>query len=429
MKRRLIACAALAIAVFAGAFLLASGCKKDAGGPVELAFWGGWTGSDQDAMMKIVDDFNKQNEGKIHVTLTLYQWDSMFNKFVTSVRAGNAPDIIAMHQSDVPQYAAMGALSPMDDQIAATGLKQADFDAAAWEGFKYKDKMYAMPLDMHMLGMFINVDLFKKAGLDPANPPQDREALIAAAQKLTITGADGRITQYGIGIPTTHPHGYRYWFSLLYQNGGSFLTGSGASALFNTPQGAEAYQFLNDLIYKYKVAPENEENVDNDFKAGRIAILLEGPWMIPSAKKQQGLNFDTARFPQIFAKRAAWGNGHGLCIPARPDADKARSAAALKLLRFISDSSLEWAKGGQIPMRKSVLESKEFLSLPYMKPFVESIPDTVFLPKLEKGSQIFAANAGTPMMTAMQEVLLNKKPAADALNEAATAVNAVLKQK
>lgn len=429
MKRRFIAGAALAIAVLAGAFLLTSGCKKEASGVVELAFWGGWTGADQESMMKIVDDFNSKNKGGIHVTLTLYQWDSMFNKFVTSVRGGNPPDVVAMHQSDVPQYAAMGALSPMDDLITTAGLKQADFDAAAWEGFKYKDKMYAMPLDMHMLGMFINVDMFKKAGLDPANPPQDRESLIAAAQKLTITDASGKVVQYGIGIPTTHPHGYRYWFGLLYQNGGSFLTPDNSAAAFNTPQGAEAYQFLNDLAFKYNVAPQNEENVDNDFKAGRIAILLEGPWMIPSAKKQQGLNFETARFPQIFAKRGVWANGHGLCIPASRNPDKARAAAALKLLRFISDNSLVWAGGGQIPMRKSVLESKEFLALPYMKPFIDSIPDAVFLPKLEKGSMIFAANAGTPMMTAMQEVLLNKKPAADALNEAAIAVNGILQQK
>ena len=40
------------------------------------------------------------------------------------------------------------------------------------------------------------------------------------------------------------------------------------------------------------------------------------------------------------------------------------SAAARVFVNYISQKSLEWAKGGQVPARKQVRESAEFKALP-----------------------------------------------------------------
>jgi multiple sugar transport system substrate-binding protein len=403
--------------------LCAFGCKKKVSG--DLQFWGGWTGPDRAQMEKIVADFNKQGGG-MKVVLTTFQWDAMFNKFIMSVKSGDQPDVIAMHQTDIPQYASLGVIEPMDDSLAKMNMKESDFDANAWNGFKYKDKMYAMPLDIHSFAMYYNLDLFKEAGI--TEPPTDRASLLAAAGKLTKVDASGKITQYGIGIPATHQHGYRLWYSLLIQGGGAFL-GSDGKAAFNSPAGIAAYQFLHDLIYLNKVAPQNEEDVLKGFQAGKVAIIFDGPWQIPGLDEMKDLHYGVAPFPRIFEKRAVWANSHGLCLPAMKSADPKRRAAALKLLRFISENSLDWAKGGQIPVRKSVVASPEFKKLIRLKPFLDSAPDAVYLPKFEKGSEIFASNAGTPMMAAMQAVLLDKMTPKQALDEAAKQVDEILARK
>ena len=160
----------------------------------------------------------------------------------------------------------------------------------------------------------------------------------------------------------------------------------------------------------------------------KVAIIFDGPWWIPGLSDSKGLNFGSARFPQIFGKRAVWANSHGLCMPVQRKTDPTRAADVLKALRYISDNSIEWAKGGQIPVRKSVTASPEFAKLTLLQPFVQSVPDAVFLPKLEKGSLIFASNASTPMMTAMQEVMLDKSTPDKALKTAADQVDAILKQ-
>ncbi|MFA6448880.1 MAG: ABC transporter substrate-binding protein [bacterium] len=426
MKKRIAKVIVLFLAFAAVAGV--TGCKQQPktgpGGVIELQFWGGWTGPDGKAMEQIVKSFNEKNKD-VKVTLTTFQWDPLFNKFLMSMRAGNAPDVIAMHQTDIPQYAAMNVLEPMDEAIAKAGLKPEDFDAGAWEGFKYKGKMLALPLDIHMFAMYYNKDMFKKAGLDPEKPPVDGASLIEAAKKLTITGPDGKVSQYGVGVPATHQHAYRYWYSLLYQDGGQFMSPKGKAA-FNSKQGVEAYQFLYNLVYKEKVAPEQETDVAKDFQSQKVAMIFEGPWWVPGMSEVKGLNFGTARFPKIFAKQSVWANSHGLCLPMQKNADPKRREATLRLLKFISDNSLDWAKGGQIPVRKSVSESAEFKAITLLKPFVDSVPDAVYLPKLEKGSMIFASNASTPMMTAMQEVMLDQKKPKEALDIAAKQVDAIL---
>ncbi|HOX28746.1 MAG TPA: ABC transporter substrate-binding protein, partial [bacterium] len=305
-----------------------AGCskpKQSAGGKIELQFWGGWTGPDRGQMEKIVNLFNEKNKD-VHVTLTTYQWDPLFNKFLMSMRAGNPPDVIAMHQTDIPQYASMGLLEPAEAAVSEAGLKAEDFDALAWDGFKYKEKLYAMPLDIHMFGMYYNTDMFKKAGLDPAAPPADGASLIEAAKKLTLKDASGAIVQYGIGIPSTHQHAYRYWYSLLYQAGGEFL-GKDGKAAFNSKAGVDAYAFIHDLIYKHKVAPEQETDVAKDFQARKVAIVFEGPWWVPGMSEVKGLNFAIAPFPKVFGKKAVWANGHGLCLPIQKNNDPKRRAA------------------------------------------------------------------------------------------------------
>jgi multiple sugar transport system substrate-binding protein len=421
MKMKYVKWFVPALALFVA--FCAFGCKKKTSG--DLQFWGGWTGPDRGQMEKIVDDFNKKNEG-MKVVLTTFQWDAMFNKFITTVKSGDQPDIIAMHQTDIPQYASLGVIEPMDDMLAQMNMKEADFDSGAWNGFKYKDKMYAMPLDIHMFAMYYNADMFKEAGI--TQPPADMASLIEAAKKLTKYDASGNIIQYGIGIPATHQHGYRLWYSLLIQNGGEFLNADGKAA-FNSPEGAAAFQFLHDLIYLYKVAPENEEDVLKGFQSKKVAIIFDGPWQIPGMDEVKGLNYGVAPFPQIFKKRAVWANSHGLCIPVMKSADPKRREVALKLLQFISENSIDWAKGGQIPVRKSVVEGADFKKLLRLKPFVDSVPDAVYLPKFEKGSEIFASNAGTPMMAAMQAVLLDKMTPKQALDEAAKQVDGILARK
>jgi len=387
-------------------------------------------------MAKIVGDFQKENPN-IKVTFETAQWDVMFNKWVTAFAAGQAPEVVAMHPNEMPEFAAKGMLEPLEPLLPKLGLKAEDFSKPAWEANIFQGKLYAITLDVHMFGLFYNVDMFKKAGID--KPPADKDSLIAAAQKLTLDkngknptdpAFDAKnVVQWGIAMPATHQHAYRYWYSLLYQQGGSFLTPDGKAAAFNTPEGIEAYQFLQDLIFKYKVAPEGEQNIGKDFQEQRVAMVIEGPWNIPAFEKQAGLNWDVAKFPRIYKKDAVWGNSHCIGVTKIPAGrDPAVTDASLKLIRYIIDHADYWAQSGQIPTKLSVVNSEAFKKLPKRAAFVEQMPNVVYLPPLVNQSKIFATNAPTPMMVAMQNIMQGKTTPKEALALMEKQVNDILKQ-
>lgn len=51
-----------------------------------------------------------------------------------------------------------------------------------------RKKLYALPYAGNASGYIINVDLWKKAGLDPSNPPQTWDSFLAALKKLKAAG-------------------------------------------------------------------------------------------------------------------------------------------------------------------------------------------------------------------------------------------------
>ena len=62
--------------------------------------------------------------------------------------------------------------------------------------------------------------MFKEAGLDPNQPPATWKEMVEYAQKLTKRDASGKVTQWGVQIPSS---GFPYWLfqALTTENGGS----------------------------------------------------------------------------------------------------------------------------------------------------------------------------------------------------------------
>ena len=45
---------------------------------------------------------------------------------------------------------------------------------------------------------------------------------------------------------------------------------------------AQAWQFLQDLVYEHGIAPQGQTDYATDFLAGRTAMLIDGPWRMPA---------------------------------------------------------------------------------------------------------------------------------------------------
>jgi sn-glycerol 3-phosphate transport system substrate-binding protein len=160
---------------------------------VQVEFWHGLTMPLGGILEKIVADFNEsQTQYRVNATFKGAYPETMVAA-IAAFRAGNAPHIVQMFEvGTATMMAARGAVKPVHELMAEAGVP---FDPGIYVPavrgyYSLPDgRMMAMPFNSSTAIMFYNKDAFKKAGLDPAKPPQTWPELIEAARKIKATSA------------------------------------------------------------------------------------------------------------------------------------------------------------------------------------------------------------------------------------------------
>lgn len=377
---------------------------------VEISFWGGWNGSDLEAMQTIVGNFNDSQE-KIHVNFQYYLWADLFSKLITEYVDGEPADVICVHPFEVGQYAEMGLYNP--DQVAKLGLKAEDYSEAVWSGTFYQGVQYAAPFDTHMHGLFYNKDIFMANGIEKV--PETGDELIETAIALTVD-ANGKhpneegfdrnnVEQYGISFGMNH-HALFQWCTLMYQQGEMPFTEDMTEITFNEEKAQKAFQWLQDLIFTYQVAPQGETSYSDSFVNGRAAMVIGGSWDIPKFNGA-GLNYGTAAYPQVFDEgKGFWAAAHILLFPTNQNADPAKEAAAVTFANWLIDNSNLWVDSGYVTTKLSTQEyvaSKENISM-----WLDVLDYARYMPAHPKASQLFSQTAPSPFVTAYSSMILEK---------------------
>ena len=163
-----------------------------------IVWWDFLSGGDGVRMKAMLEQFNKEHEGKVHIDATTLEWGVPFyTKVQTSTATGQGPDVMTYHESRMPLGISTGVLSVLTpEELAAAGIKASDFGPANWKAAQGDDgKQYAVPLDIHSIILYYNKDLLKKAGLlgDDGKPKglDGAANFDAALAKLTTKGRFG----------------------------------------------------------------------------------------------------------------------------------------------------------------------------------------------------------------------------------------------
>lgn len=412
----LAACGQSAVTPTGAASATGDGGAAGYDGPaVTLAFWNGFTGGDGAYMKRLVDQFQAKHEN-IAVTVQTMQWGDYYTKLPTAVQSGNGPDVAVMHVDSVATNAARKVIQPLDDVATALELTEGDFAPVPWQAGLYKDVRYAIPLDVHPLGFFYNKTVMESAGLDPENPPMDHDSYMAALDALKSKGIQGHWAS-----PFNFTGGLTCQ-SLVYQFGGSLFNDDATQAAWGDEGGVKALTWWQNLIKDGYSNPKVGQ--DADFIAlqnGQTAFNWNGIWSINTLAEKKDLQWGVTTLPNIGGEKAAWAGSHQFVLPTQKSPDENKGQASRVFLNWISQQSLEWAKGGQIPARNSVRESEEFQELTHQAELAKQIDDLRFPPAV--------AGIGDAMLEfekAVNEITLGMKDVATTLNAAADRANKIL---
>ena len=210
---------------------------------------------------RVNEDFVAQNGGRINVTTDISpNQGEMQTNLKIAAAAGSIPyDLLWINAHGITSFAAGGLLTELDPYIARDGIDMQDlFAPYALSIYTVFGKFWGMPKNQATVGMFYNVDAFEQAGLDTPQADWNWEDWLDLSEKLTVRQGD-KIERFGTQVG---PWGQTQGYNWIVINGSDILNEDKTAFRFGEEAGLDAIKFVHDLVYKYRVAPTNQEMAD-----------------------------------------------------------------------------------------------------------------------------------------------------------------------
>jgi len=289
-------------------------------GKITLQYWEKWNGFEADAMRAVVDDFNSSQD-RIHVEYTSVS--NLDRKLMLATAGGVPPDVAGIYGQLLPVYAENNALTPLDALAAKYQIKRENYINVFWDMCFYRDHLWAMPTTPGSLALIWNKKMFRDAGLDPDQPPRSIAELESFNERLTRHAPDGSLIAMG-HLPTEpgwFPSTWGLWFGGQFWNGKDKIT-------VDSPENIAAYQWIQsypqrfgaDKILAFRDSFGNFASAQNAFFTGRVAMILQGPWIYNFIKNYAPADFEwgVAAFPSVDPSRlkdVTWVQSDAIVIP------------------------------------------------------------------------------------------------------------------
>ncbi|MEK3890769.1 ABC transporter substrate-binding protein [Bacillus sp. FSL K6-3431] len=378
--------------------IVLTGCSSSTGSKVEkvgdsdktsITIWHPMTGVQGEGIEAVTKYFEDKNPD-IKVNLVYTPGHSDENKKLTAaIAGGEAPDVVWFDRFKIAQFANQEAFTDLTDMADRDGVKKEDFYADAWDEASYKERLFGIPTTADTRMLFYNKDIFKKAGLDPDNPPKTIDELTEAADKLMIKEGD-RFKQIGF-VPWYGEADLMLW---AINFGGEMFDKNAGKLTANNPEFVTTLQWMVDFGEKYGV--ENFTSFQ-DFEIGgpqepfiaeNLAMFPSGNWTVSSIEKYKpNLNYGVTPMPNITGENPkTMLGGWTWVIPKGAKHEE----AAWEYIKFVTGpeaSKMQIEVSNEFSSRPDV-NIEVYSDDPIMKQFVESLDHAIARPVTTQG-QLF----------------------------------------
>ena len=339
--------------------------------------------------------------------------------YQTQVIAGTPPDIVDLQSAIWLEYAAAGGLLDLTPYLAKNPDVRQRFQPDYLASWVYQGKNYMLPFYVAKTLLFYNKTMFKEAGI--SGPPKTFDELIADASKMSKGDKTGLVTLN---------FDWLYW-PLFKMNGVDLLTPDLKKAAFDTPKAVSVLDALakatsNGAINRISWTGRWVEPI-GAFSAGNVGMFIaHSPAFFNMRGLAPWLNADTLGIADLPGDWAT-PNLHGLGISkASPNADIAWQFLSMvtsdKYTQKLSDFA--YFLTGNAATDRALLER-----LKKDDPLAEKVLQT----QLEHTDKLTGnwplpndARIKEAFYPEIQNAVLGRKSAADALRDAEVKVNRVL---
>ncbi|MDX3853373.1 extracellular solute-binding protein [Streptomyces sp. AK02-01A] len=335
------------------ALLAATGCsssfgdakepEQDKNGKQELTVLIATSGDAETQAVKTAAAAYAKESGN---TVTVSIAKDMNQQLAQSFAGHKPPDVFYVNSDQFANYAKGGSLYPYGDQISDAS----DFSEQLRTSFTYDGKLVCLPKDTSTLGLVVNSDLWKKAGLTAKDYPKSWQELRNVADKLTGDGVTGLVTS----------DEYQRLGVFMKQAGGWLTDADQKKMTAATPENAEGLGFVQSLLKSGSMKYAKQVDTSWGGEAlgkGKAAMTIEGNWLDGGMKLDYpDVKYDVVPLPAGPAGQStlAFSNCWGVA------AESAHRAASVDLVKYLSsaDQQLAFADAfGVMPSRTSALKT------------------------------------------------------------------------
>ena len=284
-----------------------SGCARR---DEDLRVWA--MGVEGEALGKFAESFAKTRP-EIKVRVQALPWSAAHEKLLPAFAADNLPDVVALGNTWLPEFAALNALEPLDALLSKGHIDVAHVFSGARDGVQFSGATMAVPWYVDTRLIFYRKDILKSVGFDTvASNWTGWDAQLQALSRQE----KGR---FGLFMPLDE---FEPLVAFCLQQDDPILSEGATRGNFQSPGMRKAFAYVASL-YKRGFSPaaatSEIANLYDEFAKGTFSFFITGPWNIGEFTKRLPPDLKDAWATSPLPGPKGWGaslsGGVSLAIP------------------------------------------------------------------------------------------------------------------
>ena len=403
---------------------------EEATEPVAIDFWfSGLKAANVDGLKELVDAYNGSQE-KVRVTAQFQgSYEEGSDKYITSLRGGDLPNMILLEET------AFQLMIDSESMVPAAACAEADdysFDdhlPVVLDQFEFEDELWPMPFNVSNPVLYFDTNDFEAAGLDPEDPPDTFEEMLAAARAIKESGAAGTGFAWEMSP---------WYIEQFFAKGGETIVNNGngreeraTAATLEGEVGLDIYEFIEQLFAEGLAVNvgRNESGTDTLLALGKgdaamaigTSAALGSIYEIQAAGQFTDVGVGVGPLPGPGGEEGGVQVGGGSLWIVGKDKSDAEIAATWDFAKWLNEAEQQatWhARTGYIPVRESAIELPAVADLWKETPTYRVAYDQLLASEAAGGPSIGAYREfRDALRDSLESLVLKNTPAAKALEE------------
>lgn len=279
---------------------LSLACAGQALAVTNIPFWHSMEGELGKEVDSLAQRFNAANPDYKITPVYKGNYEQSLSAGIAAFRTGNAPAILQVYEVGTATMMASKAIKPVYQVFSDAGIKFDESQFVPTVSGYYTDSksghLLSQPFNSSTPVLYYNKDAFKKAGLDPEQPPKTWQELAAYTDKLKAAGMKcGYASGWQGWIQIEN---FSAWHGLPVATKNNGFDGTDAVLEFNKPEQVKHIAMLEAMNKKgdFSYFGRKDESTEK-FYNGDCAITTASSGSLADIRQYAKFNYGVGMMP------------------------------------------------------------------------------------------------------------------------------------